>query len=102
MAEIGLDGAGIDAIIGQLVAASVSEHVRVSLELQLCLLACSLNQRLKAPGRERITALAIRTRMVILASGRAVASAMRVTQRRSMDAWPVCLIRLYGRAGGPH
>ena len=31
MAEIGLDRAGIDAIISQLVTAGVSEHVRVSL-----------------------------------------------------------------------
>ena len=50
MTEIGLDRAGIDAIISQLVAAGMTEHVRVSFELQLCLLACSLNQRLKAPA----------------------------------------------------
>ena len=63
----------------------------MSLELQLCLLARSLNQRLKAPHRERIAALDTNTNGD-LASGPAAASAMPVTQRRSMDAWPVCLI----------
>jgi hypothetical protein len=35
MAEIGLDGSGIDAVVGQLEAAGVAQHVRVDLEADL-------------------------------------------------------------------
>ena len=48
MAEIGLDGPGIDAVVGQLEAASMPEHVRVDLDIEACSLASALDHRLKA------------------------------------------------------
>ena len=53
VAEIALDRAGIDAIVSQLVAAGMTQHVRVHLELELCLLAGPLDQGLKASAGER-------------------------------------------------
>ncbi len=34
MAEVDLDGAGIDAVVGQLKPARVAEHVRVDLHIE--------------------------------------------------------------------
>ena len=34
VAEIGLDGPGIDAVVGQLEAAGVAQHVRVDLHIE--------------------------------------------------------------------
>ena len=48
MAEIGLDGPSIDAVVGQLEAASMPEHVRVDLDIEACSLASALDHRLKA------------------------------------------------------
>ena len=48
MAEIGLDGPGIDAVVGQLEAAGVAQHVRVDLHIEACSLTSALNHRLEA------------------------------------------------------
>ena len=47
VAEIGLDCSGIDAVVGQLEAASVAQHVRVDLHIEANLTS-ALNHRLKA------------------------------------------------------
>jgi hypothetical protein len=36
MAEIGLQGSGVDALVGQRITAGVPEHVRVDFEADLC------------------------------------------------------------------
>ena len=43
VAQVGLQGARIVALVGQRVAAGVSEHVRMRLETQLGLRACTLD-----------------------------------------------------------
>ena len=49
MAEIGLDRSGIDAVVGQLEAASVAQHVRPEiLRIDPSRLASALDHRLKA------------------------------------------------------
>ena len=48
VAEIGLDGPGIDAVVGQLEAAGVAQHVRVDFYIELSGLASALNHRLEA------------------------------------------------------
>jgi hypothetical protein len=53
VAEISLDRAGIDAIIGHLEAAGVPEHVGVYLETELGARAHPLDHLLKAIGRDR-------------------------------------------------
>jgi hypothetical protein len=58
VAEIALDRAGIDALIGQLIAASVPEHVRVYLHVETRSLARTVHHRLEASGREWRAALA--------------------------------------------
>ena len=49
MAEKGLDGPGIDAVVSQLEAAGVAQHVRVDLHIELSSVASALDHRLKAP-----------------------------------------------------
>jgi hypothetical protein len=44
VAEIGLDGPGIDAVVGQLEAAGVAQHVRVDLHIEVCSLTSALDQ----------------------------------------------------------
>ena len=58
MTEVSLDGAGIDALVGQLVAARVPEHVRMELHIEARRAAGALDHPLKATGGERCTALA--------------------------------------------
>ena len=48
VAEIGLDRSGIDAVVGQLEAAGVAQHVRVDLHIEACSLTSALDHRLKA------------------------------------------------------
>ncbi len=52
VAEIRLNGAGIDPLICQLIAAGVSEHVRVYLHVKSRSLAGTFKHCLKAPSRE--------------------------------------------------
>ena len=49
VAEIGLDRAGVDALVSQLEAASVAQHVRVDLHIEACSLNSALDHRLEAP-----------------------------------------------------
>ena len=58
VAEITLNRAGIDAVVRQLVAAGVPEHVRVHLELEACNLAGTFDHGLEAAIGERCPALA--------------------------------------------
>jgi len=58
MAQVGLQGAGIMALVGQRKATGVSQHVRVSLEAKLSSRASTLHKPAKARSRERPTALA--------------------------------------------
>ena len=54
VAKIGLDRPGIDAVVGQLEATSVAQHVRVDLHIEACGLTSALDHRLKAtPGEWR-------------------------------------------------
>jgi hypothetical protein len=55
VAEIGLDRSGIDAVVGQLEAAGVAQHVRMDLHIEACSHASALDHRLKAtrPDRDR-------------------------------------------------
>jgi hypothetical protein len=46
--KIGLDCSGIDAVVGQLEAAGVAQHVSVDLHTQSCSLTSALDHRLKA------------------------------------------------------
>src|SRR5580693_264449 len=48
VAEIGLDRSGIDAVVGQLEAAGVAQHVRVDLHIEAYSLTSALDHRLKA------------------------------------------------------
>ena len=48
MTKIGLDRSGIDAVVGQLEAAGVAQHVRVDLHIEACSLTSALDHRLKA------------------------------------------------------
>ena len=48
MAEVGLDRSAIDAVVGQLEAAGVAQHVRVDLHMEPSSLASVLDHRLKA------------------------------------------------------
>jgi hypothetical protein len=48
VAKIGLDRPGIDAVVGQLEAAGVAQHVRVDLHIEACSLTSALDHRLKA------------------------------------------------------
>ena len=48
VAKIGLDCSGIDAVIGQLEAAGVAQHVRVDLHIEPSSLTSALDHRLKA------------------------------------------------------
>jgi hypothetical protein len=50
--EIGLQGARVVALVGQCIAASVPEHVRMRLEPQLGLGACTLDHASEASGAE--------------------------------------------------
>ena len=56
VAKIGLDRSGIDAVVGQLEAAGVAQHVRVDLHIEACSLTSALDHRLKATLGERRTA----------------------------------------------
>ena len=48
MTKIGLDGPGIDAVVGQLEPAGVAQHVRVDLHIEACSLTSAFDHRLKA------------------------------------------------------
>src|SRR4029077_12358141 len=48
VAKIGLDRPGIDAVVGQLEAAGVAQHVRVDLHIEPSSLTSALDHRLKA------------------------------------------------------
>ena len=48
VAKVGLDRSGIDAVVGQLEAASVAQHVRVDLHIEAYSLTSALNHRLEA------------------------------------------------------
>ena len=56
VAEVGLDGPGIDAVVSQLKPAGVAQHVRVDLHIEACSLTRALDRRLKAPLGEWRTA----------------------------------------------
>ena len=56
VAEIGLDGPGIDAVVSQLEAAGVAHHVRVDLHIEAYSLTSALDHRLKATLSEWRTA----------------------------------------------
>ena len=56
VAKIGLQGAGVVALVGQCVTTGVSEHVRVRLEAQLGLLARPFDHAGEASGAERCPA----------------------------------------------
>ena len=58
MAEVALNRARIHAVVGQLVAARMAQHVRVYLHGETGSLACALHHRLKATRGERRAALA--------------------------------------------
>jgi len=51
VAQVGLNGAGIDAVIGKLVAATVPQHVRVHLDVKTSGLRSALHHRLKTTIR---------------------------------------------------
>ena len=51
-AELGLDGPSIDAVVGQLEAGGVAQHVRVDFHIELSGLASALDHRLKARLRK--------------------------------------------------
>ena len=57
MAKIGQQGSGIDALIGQRVAARMPEHVRVDLKADLCFVAGPGEQFGEARRGERTTTL---------------------------------------------
>ena len=65
MTEVSLDGAGIDALVGQLVAARVPEHVRMELHIEARRAAGALDHPLKATGGERCTALADKQERIV-------------------------------------
>ncbi len=48
VAKIGLDRSGIDAVVGQLEAAGVAQHMRVDLHIERSSLTSALDHRLKA------------------------------------------------------
>jgi len=48
MTKIGQDGPGIDAVVSQLEAAGVAQHVRVDLHIEAYSLTSALNHRLEA------------------------------------------------------
>jgi hypothetical protein len=56
--RIGLDGPGIDAVVDQLEAASMSQHVRVDLHIEANCLTGTFNYRLEAASGERYTPFA--------------------------------------------
>lgn len=58
MSQIALNRARIDALVGQLVTASVTQHVRVDLHVETGSVARPLDHGLKAPGCEWCAALA--------------------------------------------
>jgi hypothetical protein len=53
MAQVMLQGPRIDAVVGQLEAAAVTQHVGVDLEAELGGLTCPFNQFLEACNGER-------------------------------------------------
>ena len=57
VAEIGLDGPGVGAIVGKLVPTGMPQHVRMDLEAELCLVAQPLDHLLEAVHRDRCLAL---------------------------------------------
>ena len=57
MPEVGLQGAGIGALVGQDEATGMAEHVGVNREWQLGLYASAFNQLGQARGGERRTPL---------------------------------------------
>jgi hypothetical protein len=56
VAEIGLDRPGIGSFVRQLVAADMPEHVRVSFDIQLRVLARAFDYPTESADRERRTA----------------------------------------------
>ena len=58
MAEVALNGAGIDAVVRQLVAARMAKHVRMDFHLKSGGLPSALHHRLKATRGEGRAALA--------------------------------------------
>ena len=57
MAEVGLERSGIDALIGQRVAAGMPEHVRMDLEADLGFVTGAREEFSEARRRERATPL---------------------------------------------
>jgi hypothetical protein len=57
MAQVRLQGPGIVAVVGELVAGGMPEHVRMALERQPRLLARPAHQEGETSGCERPTAL---------------------------------------------
>jgi hypothetical protein len=53
VAEVGLDGPGIDAVVGQFEAASMPQHVRVDLHIEACSLTSAFDHCLEAAPGER-------------------------------------------------
>src|SRR5262249_11969531 len=58
VAQIALDRARINALIGQLVAASMAQHVRVQLHVETGSLSSAFHHCLKTPRRKRCPTLA--------------------------------------------
>src|SRR5262249_39357736 len=58
VAQIALDRARIDALIGQLVTTSMAQHVRVDFHVEARSLSRALHHRLKTPRRKRCPTLA--------------------------------------------
>jgi hypothetical protein len=52
MAQVSLQGSGVVPLVGERVAAGVSEHVRMSLEAQTRLSASPLNHACEASGAQ--------------------------------------------------
>ena len=53
MAEVGLQRAGIDTVVGQLIAAGMAQHVRVDLDAEIGRDCCPLDHAGKTGRRER-------------------------------------------------
>ena len=58
MSQIALNRAGIDTIVGQLIAAGVTQHARVDLHVEARSRGRALHHRLEASRRKRCPALA--------------------------------------------
>ena len=82
VAEVGLQGPRIVALVGQREAAGVPQHVRVGLEAEPGSLASALHKPGKACRGERRAALGGEHERRLAAPARAAAGAVRASRRR--------------------